>query len=223
MSHLLYGSTAGQACALERAIRERAEMLVEDQRQQGEQTVERIERESADRIRAQETRASQAAQAEAERAVRRKTQAGEIHLQAELDRLRWELVGEVLAQIPDQLAALTKDENRYLPWFHHLLQEGAAAIERDELIAEVTPRDFHRLHPRWPAIIGMQAPGKTITLERLENEDCLGGVMLYSADRRVRVDNTLRGLIQQRDEALRQMILVRLFPGQEDSGLHPRG
>ena len=77
-----------QVAALEQAIRERAHALAEEHMEQAKRAKERIRKETGNRIQLLEEKENLSAQARAEREYRRRVQASEIRLQAELDRLR---------------------------------------------------------------------------------------------------------------------------------------
>ncbi len=200
------------AQALEQAILRRAQELAEEQREQGRRAAAQIEAECHARLRQLQEREAKAAQTVADRTYHRTVQGVTLQLQAEIDRARWALVDGTLAQLRSLWQGLLDDDTRYLPLFHHLLREAAQAVERDELIAEVNTRDYHRLHSRWSAIAAMIAPTKTIHLAIMPPPECVGGVVLYSVDRRIRVDNTFEGRSQQLADALRQVVLSRLLP-----------
>ncbi len=211
-------SETKQASELEQAILSRAQALVEEQYAHARQATERITNDCNERLHLREEREVLIAKSEADRAYHRKVQASEIQLQAELDRLRWELVQDVMHKLRQRLAKLVEDENEYLPLLHKLLGQAANLIEKRELVVEVNTRDYQRLYKRWDSIVQLVAPEKKIHLKSVTSGpvcECVGGLMICSEDRRICVDNTFEGIIRRMENQLHQAILSRLFPSKE--------
>src|SRR5512139_4270124 len=103
-----------QVSQLEQALLQQAETLAREQRQNAESARARILAESAERLKLAEEREILAAKVEAERQVRRHTQAAETRLSADLDRLRWGLTAAALAGVRSAFRQLVQDEPRYL-------------------------------------------------------------------------------------------------------------
>jgi V/A-type H+/Na+-transporting ATPase subunit E len=198
---------AQQAEQLAQAILARAAKLADEQRKQAQQTVARLQAESRARLQHLEARESAAAKAEAERIYRRLVQAGELRMQAKLDSQRWVLAQTVLARLPEEIRAFVADRPNYLPFLRELMRISAAAIERDHVIAEVSGQDLQDLQ----ADIATLGAAKQIDLQLSTDPAWLGGVLMYSADRRIRIDNTLHGRLQQRDDDLHHAVLTQLF------------
>lgn len=207
-----------QANELENAILRRAQALADEQHRQAREAIERIRQEAAERLHLREEREVLLAKAAADRAYHRNVQASEIRMQADLDRLRWELVQGVMEKLKQRLLTLVDDEHQYIPLFHNFLKQAVDGIERDTLIAEVTPQDYARLKDRWASIVEMLAPDKTIELRAMaENarSHCIGGVRVCSEDQRICVDNTFHGKLARIEEEIQQIILSRLLPSSE--------
>ncbi len=202
---------------LEFALADRANKLADEYVANGRQEYERLLAEAAQRLRADEERATLAARAQAERAYQQQVQAAELQLRAELDRLRLELVNTVLGHLPARLEQLAADEQRYLPLMRTWLREGASAIERDELTVEANARDLQRLKKDWDAIIKEVAPAKRLTLSE-QPIPCNGGVLITSADRNIRVDYTFEGRQVHLGEQLQNVIAERLMPASGTGG-----
>ncbi len=202
---------------LEFALADRANKLADEYVANGRQEYERLLAEAAQRLRADEERATLAARAQAERAYQQQVQAAELQLRAELDRLRLELVNTVLGHLPVRLEQLAADEQRYLPLMRTWLREGASAIERDELTVEANARDLQRLKKDWDAIIKEVAPAKRLTLSE-QPIPCNGGVLITSADRNIRVDYTFEGRQVHLGEQLQNVIAERLMPASGTGG-----
>ena len=204
-------SSDDQVAALESAILERAENLADEHFKQARRARERIMDDSADRLRLLEEKEVLVAKAKAEREYRRKVQASEIRMQADLDRLRWNLVRSVLDNIQLRLTKLSADPGSYLPTFKRLLAEAAASIEREELVALVSDADHRRLAESWETIARDAVPDKRVKLSA-EVCPCSGGVLVRSEDSRISVDNTFEGRLERMEFELHRAILERLFP-----------
>jgi V/A-type H+-transporting ATPase subunit E len=207
-----------QASELEQAILRRAQALAEEQRNHAQRSVERINATSNERLHSREEREVLTAKAESDRAYHRKVQASELQFQADLDRLRWELVQKVMGKLHERLRKLADNDNDYLPLLHRMLGQAACAIERDNLIAETNPRDYQRLNTRWESVVQLVAPGKNIQLIQRNTGfvgKCTGGLLVSSEDRRIAVDNTFGGIVRRLESQLHQTILSRLFPSNE--------
>jgi len=204
---------AQQASELETAILARAQAMAEEQRSQGKRQAEHIRADFIERLRLREERALLLAKAAAERAYHRKVQASELQMQADLDRLRWDLVQSIVQQLSTRLHSLIQRDEDYLALLRHDLHEAAMHIERDDLVAQANPHDYALLAPQWDKICQEVAPGKNIALKALpETTHCLGGLLIYSADKTICVDQTFEGKILIHQEELHQVILSRLLP-----------
>lgn len=206
-----------QVAALEKAIFERAKSLADEHLKQANRARERIMADSAERLRLLEEKEVLVAKAKAEREFRRRVQASEIRMQAELDRLRWGLVQSVLDNLKGRLTELSANDAQYLHLFRRLLGEAAGSIERKELVASVGNADHRRFSEKWEEIAGDAAPGKNIELSA-DVCRCTGGVLLKSKDDRISVDNTFEGRLERMEGELYRVILERLFPAAQQMG-----
>lgn len=202
-------SDTDEISGLEAALSERARKLAGEHLSSGHQARERILADNRQRLHLEKERAVLAAKALAERAYQQQVQAAELGLRAELDRLRQDLVDAALAELPARLSALAQDEARYLPLLLDYLREAAQAIERDELVAQFNARDLQRLQNDWERYAREAAPGKQLTLSQ-QPLDCMGGVLVTSADRSIRFDNTFEGRMERQDETLQGALAERL-------------
>jgi len=207
-----------QVAALEKAIYERARNLADEHLQQARRARERIREDSADRLRLLEEKEVLVGKAKAEREFRRRVQASEIRLQAELDRLRWGLVQSVMEGLKARLTDISANPEQYLPLFIRLLAQAARAIERDEVVAMVSDPDHRRFADQWEEMAQQAVPEKKLTLSA-ETCPCSGGVLLKSIDERISVDNTFEGRITRMEEELHRVILERLFPSAHQMGM----
>jgi V/A-type H+-transporting ATPase subunit E len=195
---------------LEDALLARAQALAAEYSDQAKLNCERIQAELAERLRLREEREVQAAKIRSEREFRRLVQVAEIRMQAELDRERWHLVEQVMTGLRERLEELAQDEERYAGLFTAFLAQGAAAIERENLVAEVNARDLDRLRGSWEQFVRETVPGKQIRLAT-EPKDCTGGVLVRSEGGRIQVDNTFEGRMDRMLEDLQRVIMERLF------------
>lgn len=202
---------------LEAALIYRAEVLADEYLNGAGRARGQIIEEAAKTLRLREERETLAAKARAERFYRQRVQAAEIRLQEELDRLRWTLVQSVLEDVTARLAQVAEDDALYLPLLKGYLARGARAIEREELVARVAARDLPRLAPHWEAFVKETAPGKRITLAPQPLET-LGGLLLESADGRIRVDNTFEGRLERLQGEVHRAVAERLFASAEHMG-----
>jgi V/A-type H+-transporting ATPase subunit E len=196
---------------LESAILARANRLADEYRQRAQRSRDNILQEASDRLRLREEREVLMAKADAERSYRRKVQSSELRFHKEMDHLRWSLVQGVRERLKARLAELVEDEDRYFPLLKAYLRQGAEQVEAAELVAELNARDLERLRPRWAAFSAEAAPGKRITPAPLPF-DAIGGVLVHSADNRIRLNNTFEGRMERLDNLLFQTIVERLLP-----------
>jgi len=210
-------SPDNQVSALEKAILARAQSLADEHMKQAKRARERIMEDSAERLRLLQEKEVLVAKAKADREYRRRVQANEIRMQAELDRLRWGLVQSVLDHLNRRLTEIRSDEAQYLPLFKRLLAEAADSIERKELVALVSDGDHRHLSEQWETIAKGTVPGKKIELSS-EVCPCSGGVLVKSKDDRISVDNTFEGRLDRMEGELHHVILERLFPNAQQMG-----
>ncbi len=205
-------SEADQITGLESALIDRANKLAEEYLANGRQEHDRLLAEAKQRLHLEEEHETAAAKALADRVFQQRVQAAELELQADLDRLRMELVAAVLGHLPARLEQIAADESRYLALLHTWLRAGAAAIEQAELTVQLNARDLQRVMGGWEEIAREAAPEKRLALSP-EPLACSGGVLIISADRNIRVDHTFEGRRERMDELLQNAIAEQLAPG----------
>lgn len=203
-------SDADDISSLEAALTDRARKLADEHLINSRQERELILAQTRQRLHLEEEREVLAAKARAERAYQQRIQAAELDLHAGLDRLRRELVNATIAGLPARLAALAEDDQYYLPLLQNYLREAAQAIERDELVAQFNARDLQRVQGDWKKYALEAAPGKHLVLSS-EPVNCIGGVLVSSADRNIRFDNTFEGRMERLDETLQGAIIEQLL------------
>ncbi len=210
-------SETDQISGLEAALVDRASKLAAEYVANGRQEYDRLLAEAKQRLHDDEERAVAAAKSRAERAYQQQVQAAELHLRAELDRLRLELVNVVLERLPGQLEQLAADEARYLPLLRKWLHDGAQAIEHGELVVQFNARDLQRLKPGWDRWAREAAPGKRLVLGS-EGIAAAGGVLITSEDRNIRVDNTFEGRQERLGDRLQNAVAEQLVPAASAGG-----
>lgn len=202
---------------LEQALLEQAESLAREQMQNAESTRARILAESAEKLKLAEEREVLAAKIEAERMLRRHTQAAETRLAAELDRLRWALTEATLAEVKTAFRQRVRDDARYLQTLEAWLAAAAQALPPGDLVAEVRAEDEARLAPVWAGLAARAAPGRRVALavHGLPSE---GGVRVRLADDRARVDQTFEARSARLADELARVAMERLFASAPDLG-----
>ncbi len=206
-----------QVSQLEAALLQQAETLAREQLQNAESTRVRIQDESAAKLKLAEEREILDAKVEAERLVRRQTQAAETRLAGDLDRLRWALTESVLAGVRTAFRQLVQDEARYLGVLESWLAAAAQALPPGDLVAEVRPEDESRLAPAWTEIAARAAPGRAVRLAS-HDRPSEGGVLVRLADNRARLDQTFEARRARLADALAQVAMERLFASAPDLG-----
>jgi V/A-type H+/Na+-transporting ATPase subunit E len=201
---------------LEQAILGRAQQLARQFAEQAQRTRDNILREAAERLRQREQREEAIARALGDRHYRQRVQAAELKLQSNLDRVRWNLVRGVEARLEERMRAFIEAEAGYLAYLRGLVREAAGQFESDSITLRANAADRARLAAHW-AEVQAEFTGKTLTLAE-EPLATLGGVLLLSADGRIRVDNTFEGRLARLRPRLQQVILERLLPASVESG-----
>jgi len=206
-----------QVSQLEQALLQQAETLAREQLQNAETARARILAESAERLKLAGEREVLAAKLEAERLVRRHSQAAETRLAAELDRLRWALTEATLAGVKTAFQKLAQDETRYLGLLESWLAVAAQALPPGDLVAEARPEDEKRLTPRWAEIAARAAPGRAVTLVS-HSQQSEGGIRVRLADNRARLDQTFEARQARLADDLARVAMERLFASAPDLG-----
>ena len=209
--------TDTQVSQLEAALLEQAEGLAREQRQHARIARDRLQAEVAEKIRLAEEREILAVKAEAERLVRRQTQAAETRLAGDLDRLRWALTEATLSQLRLEFQDMADDDARYLPVLEDWLVAAARELPPGDLVVEVRPQDQARLAPVWEGLVARAAPGRQVTLASLK-EESLGGLCVRLADGRAQYDQTFEARESRLAQELARVVMERLFASAPDLG-----
>lgn len=199
-------------------LTEKLEMLIETQamglsdqhvqagRAAAEQIRQEVEARLAQRCEGEELRFQQ----EAAQLCRQLLQGERLRVDADVDRLRWALVQEVLSGVREQLAQLPADPAHYRATLMRYLAEAAQEMPDGNLVAEVSARDAEWLRADWQQII-QAAPGREIAL-RVLDAPCTGGIRVCDAASRLRIDNTFEGRLARMESTLLSVIMQALFP-----------
>lgn len=206
-----------QVSQLEQALIQQAGTLAREQLQNAESARARILAESAEKLKLAEAHETLAAKVEAERLVRRHSQAAETRLAAELDRLRWALTESVLSEVKTAFHTLVQDETRYLGVLEAWLAAAAQALPAGDLLAEVRPEDEKRLLPAWAAMSARAAPGRVVTLAS-HSQPSAGGIRVRLADNRAQLDQTFEARQARLADDLARVAMERLFASAPDLG-----
>lgn len=206
-----------QVTQLEQALIRQAETLAREQRERAESGKARILNEAAEKIHLAEEREVLAAKAEAEKHIRRQTQAAETRLAAELDRLRWALTEATLSGVQMAFQELVDDDERYLAVLEQWLAAAAQALPAGDMVAEVRPADQARLAMEWPEMVARAAPGRQVQLA-VHGRISEGGICVRLADNRAQLDQTFEARQSRLADDLARVAMERLFASAPDLG-----
>ena len=206
-----------QVLQLEQALIQQAESLAREQLQNAEASRARIHAESVEKLKLAEEREILTAKVEAERLVRRQSQAAETRLAAELDRLRWALTEATLSGVKSAFHQLAKDETHYLGVLEAWLAAAAQALPAGDLVAEVRPEDEKRLTSIWAEMAARAAQGRTVTLAS-HSQPSEGGIRVRLADNRAQLDQTFEARQARLADELARVAMERLFASAPDLG-----
>jgi V/A-type H+-transporting ATPase subunit E len=205
------------AAVLEKELLARAERLAEEYRENGHATAEGIVHEAEERTRAREERELELARVAAERVYRQRVQAATLDFDAELERLRWTLIQEIIGSVRERLARFADDRAGYQRFLRACLTAAARDLGVPKLVAEMNSRDLKQLAGSFAELAHAAVPDADVELSR-EAIDCLGGVTVRSADETMRVDATFDGRIRRLERRLVETIMQRLFGSQSEKG-----
>jgi V/A-type H+-transporting ATPase subunit E len=200
-----------QVEALEKAILERAQMMVDECAHRAEAGRKNILREASERLHLKEEKETLLAKSQADRAYLRKVQADELKLRSKMDHMRWNLVQVVIDRLPERMGTLTDDESRYFEWLMRLLSHAAEQIEQERLEVAVNADDLRRLKPKWETLTADLATGKQFELLD-KSIETVGGCLITTPDKRVQIDHTFEGRLARLERKIHQALVERLLP-----------
>ncbi len=186
------------------SMEEEAQLRVQEVRNQTWESVRKTQ--GSARVQAQEIRerlyAEAARRIEVERHQRLYRAREEI--KADLARIREEYLRRALALADERLGRL-RDGDGYARVLEGLTREGLGALSEHGARIHVDPRD--------EAIAGAFLDDLSGTPVLIADLDAAGGVVVDSADGRIRVDNTFASRIVRAGEVYRRELYDRLFGG----------
>jgi len=206
-----------QVSQLEQALIQQAETLAREQLQNAESARARILAESAEKLKLAGEHEVLRAKVEAERMVRRQSQAAETRLAADLDRMRWALTESTLSEVKSAFRQLVQDEARYLPVLEAWLTAAVQALPPGDLVAEVRSEDEKRLAPVWNDMLARAAAGRKVTLA-VHGQPTEGGIRVRLADNRAQLDQTFEARHARLADELARVAMERLFASAPDLG-----
>lgn len=206
-----------QVSHLEQALLQQAETLAREQLQNAESQRARLLAEASEKLELAEEREILGAKVEAERLLRRRTQAAETRLAAELDRLRWALTEAALAGVLHAFRALVQDEPRYRAVIEAWLAAAAQALPPGDLVAEVRAEDEISLAPVWADMAARAAPGRRVALAT-HGQASEGGLRVRRSDGRAQLDQTFEARQARLADELARAAMERLFASAPDLG-----
>lgn len=208
-----------QVDELEQAILARAERLAAEFRERAGRSRDSILRDAAERLRLREAREEAIAKSLGDRTFRQQVQASELKMQTQLDQVRWNLVEDVERGLAERMHTFMADVATYHAWLDRLIIEAVDLIESPDLIIAANAEDQRQLNARWDQLTAALPPGKTATLALAADAlQTIGGAMITSHDRRIRIDQTFEGRIERLQPRIQQAILERLLPGGFETG-----
>lgn len=200
-----------QVEALEKAILERAQMMVDECAHRAQAGRKNILRDASERLHLREEKETLQAKSQADRAYLRKVQADELKLRSKMDHMRWNLVQVVIDHLPGRMRALAQDENRYFAWLTQLLSHAAKQIEQVRLDVAVNADDLRRLKPKWESLTADLAAGKEFELLDTSIET-VAGCLITTPDKRIQIDHTFEGRLARLERKIHQALVERLLP-----------
>ncbi len=208
-----------QVEALENAILERARIIADECAHRAEAGRKNILREASERLHLKEEKETLLARSLADRAYLRKVQADELKLRSKMDHMRWNLVRVVIDRLPKRMRALVENEERYFDLLQALLKQAAEQIEQETLEVSVNHDDLLRLKPKWTELTAQLAPGKHFELLD-KSIDTIGGALVTTPDKRVRIDHTFEGRLERLERKVHQALMERLLPPISEGQAH---
>ena len=200
-----------QVEALEKAILEHAEEMARETHKSAEVGRRDILRESSERLHLREEKETLLAKSLADRAYLRKVQADELKLQSILDHMRWNLVQMVIQRLSERMLELREDQTSYHSLLRSLLKKAVNQIESDRLEVSFNLDDRRQLAANWEAFIECLTADKTLLLSGSSIET-IGGLVVTTEDRRIKIDQTFEGRLQRLQRKIHQTLVERMLP-----------
>lgn len=195
---------------LEALIETQAMGLAEQHLQAGHAAVEQIRQQAEARLAQRRQGEELRFQQEAAQLCRQLLQGAKLRVDADLDRLRWALVQEVLSGVRTRLAHVPSEPVRYRAALLRLIAEAAQAIPAGKLVVEMPARDAEWLRADWQQLAHEAAPGRELVLRVLDGP-CLGGVRVCDEANQRRIDHTFEARLVRMESELLSAIMQTLF------------
>ncbi len=125
---------------------------------------------------------------------------------------RERLIAEVWQQVADRLRGV-RNEAPYPDLLKRLAREGISALDGNQFEIIVAPEDRQLITLEFLQELSEQT-ATTLSLSE-ESEPEMTGVIVRRADKRVRYDNSLQGILQRQENVVRLEIAQRLFEEHE--------
>ncbi|PIE33387.1 hypothetical protein CSA56_11955 [candidate division KSB3 bacterium] len=118
------------------------------------------------------------------------------------------LIADVWQNVSDQLL-LAREDEAYPKLLQRLTHEGIDALDGEQFELIVAQEDRHFITQDFLQALSEQT-GTTLALAD-QSEPDITGVIVQRADKRVRCDNSLQGILLRQEDTLRLEIAKRLF------------
>jgi V/A-type H+-transporting ATPase subunit E len=195
---------------LEGLLQAQAMGLAEEHLESGRRAAAQIRQETEARLQRLRDGEERRFQQESELLCRQLLQGAKLRVDADIDRMRWALAQDVLAGARARMEKLVAEPARYHQVLEAYLAEAAASLPAGDLVAELNPRDLEGLRAKWESLAARAAPGRKVALAPLAVH-ASGGMLVRSADGRLRVDNTFEGRLARMHDEVLEVIMEKLF------------
>lgn len=126
-------------------------------------------------------------------------------------RVQEEIITEVFRSLKERLASMPEED--YLETLKVLILESVKELEVDSVIVSSNEKTLNLLKDKSRSIKAYITRnfGKKVQIEFGEPINTIGGVLVQSSDRSVRVDNTFEARIERMESELRTKIAKAIF------------
>ena len=199
-----------------------SQAILDEARQEAEGMIDLAKREAERILEGAREELEQAYQTESPKARTQiaKTRYKQIIAAAELESRKHyllnqeRLIATVWQQIADQLRDARTDVS-YPNLLKRLIREGISVLDGEQFEIIVAQEDRHVMTQDFLQELSEQAAAKLSLAEISESE--MTGVIIQRADKRVRCDNSLLGILQRQEHVIRLEIAQRLFGEDEQA------
>jgi len=201
---------------------EGAKLIIEEINREAEQKIkylldeaqkqaEEIKREAEDRGKAKAEWILRKAETQAEIEKQRIVASARLESRKKKLEIQEELIKEVFQELRDRLSSLPDDE--YIDTIKALLLESLRELEADSVVLRSDEKTLALIKEKSRSIKAYitRNLGRKVEMELGEPIHTMGGVLVESADGRIRVDNTFEARISRLESELRARIAKALF------------